>query len=95
LYEAPADESGGEMMESPEDVSAWLRADCQPAEAAEPSQGALNHQTMVSQGLAVLNAAPGDPVTDPSPAQGTTTARQVMDFVIVELCRALVGPPRP
>jgi hypothetical protein len=55
-------------------------------EAAEPSQGALDHPTMASQGLAVLNVTPGDPVTDPSPAQGTTTLRQVMGFVIVELC---------
>jgi hypothetical protein len=38
LNEAPADESGGEMIGGLEDVSALLVADRQPPEAAEPDQ---------------------------------------------------------
>ena len=44
LDEAPADEAGGEMMESLEDVSAAFVPDDETAEAAEPSQGAFETQ---------------------------------------------------
>lgn len=80
------------MVEGFEDVGAALVADGQPPEAAEPSQGALDHPAMPSQALAALDAAPGDPVGDVSPAQGTMTARQIVSFIGVELGWALAGP---
>jgi hypothetical protein len=42
LYEAPADKSGDDMVESLEDVDASLIAEGQAAEAAEPGQGAFD-----------------------------------------------------
>src|SRR3954466_5870038 len=92
LCEAPADESGGEMMESLEDVGASLVADGQSTEAAEPGQSAFDDPAMSSQTLAALDAAPGDAIADPSPAQGTRAARQVIGLIGVELVRALAGP---
>jgi hypothetical protein len=95
LYKVPADESGGEMVESFEDVGASLVADGQPAEAAEPGQGVLYYPAMAPQALAALDAAPCDPVADPSPAQDTTAARQIIGFVGGELGWALARPSRP
>src|SRR4051794_15810273 len=84
--------SGGEMMESLEDVGASLVADRQSTEAAEPGQSAFDDPAMSSQTLAALDAAPGDAIADPSPAQGTRAARQVIGLIGVELVRALAGP---
>ena len=80
------------MVESLEDVGAALVADCQSSEAAEPSQCAFYHPAMASQALAALDATPSDAVADPSLAQRTTTARQVIGFVGVQLVGALAGP---
>jgi hypothetical protein len=80
------------MVESLEDVDASLVADGQPAEAAEPGQGAFDDPAIPSQTLAALNAAPGDAIADPSLAQGTPAARQVIRFVGMELVRTLAGP---
>jgi hypothetical protein len=75
--------------EASQNVGTLLVADCQSAEAAEPSQRAFHHPAMPSQALAALDAAPGDPVTDPSLAQSTTTARQVIGFIGREFTWAL------
>jgi len=79
-------------MESLEDVGASLVADRQSTEAAEPGQSAFDDPAMSSQTLAALDAAPGDAIADPSPAQGTRAARQVIGLIGVELVRALAGP---
>src|SRR4051812_16395777 len=79
------------MMESLEDVGASLAADSQPAEAAEPGQGALHDPAMASQALAALDAAPGNAVAYPPLAQGTTAARLVIGCVGMEFVRALTG----
>jgi hypothetical protein len=79
------------MMESLEDVGASLVADGQPAEAAEPGESAFDDPAMPPQMLTALDAASGDAIADPSLAQGTTAARQVIGFVGVELVRALAG----
>jgi hypothetical protein len=47
---------------------------------------------MPSQTLAALDAAPGDTIADPSPAQGATAARQVIGFIGMELVRTLARP---
>jgi hypothetical protein len=80
------------MVESFEDVGAALVADCQASETAEPGEGALHDPAMASQARAALDAAPSDPIADPPLAQGTMTARQIIGFVGMELCRA---PARP
>jgi hypothetical protein len=92
LYEAPADESGGERVESFEDVGALLVADCQAAEAAEPGQGALDNPAMASHTLAALDAASGDPIADAALAQVAMAARDIIGFVSIEL---VGSPTRP
>ena len=51
-------------MEAGEDVEAPLVADGEAAEAAEPSQGALNHPPVPPELLAALDPALGDPGHD-------------------------------
>lgn len=75
-------------MESVEDVGAPLIADCQPAETAEPSQGTFHDPAMPSQTLAALDAAPGDPWLDSTPAQCPTALREIVAFIGMQLGRS-------
>ena len=79
-------------MESLEDIGASLIADSQPAEAAEPGQGAFDDPAIPSQALAALDTTPGNPIADPSFGQGITAARLVIGFVGMEFVRTLTGP---
>jgi hypothetical protein len=92
LDEAPADETGGEMMESLEDVSAAFVADGEAAEAAEPSQGTLDHPAMPSQALGAVDPAPGDPRLDRAPAQRPSALREIVALIGMELGRSPAWP---
>jgi hypothetical protein len=88
LDEAPADEGGGEMVESLEDVGASLVANGQPAETAEPSQRAFHHPAMASQPLGAVDAAPGNTRLDAASAQRPSAMRKVIALVGMELGRS-------
>ena len=92
LDEAPGDESGGEMVEGLEDVETSLVADDQPAEAAEPGQGAFHDPAMPSQTLRAFDAAPGDPRLDGALAQRPAALREIIALVGMQLGRSPAGP---
>lgn len=80
------------MMEGLEDMSAAFVADGEAAEAAEPSQGTLDHPAMPSQALGAVDAAPGDPRLDRASAQYPSALREIVSLVGMELGRS---PARP
>ena len=88
LDEAAADESGGEMVESLEDVDASLVSDSQSPEAAEPSKRAFDHPAMPAQACRTVDAAPGNTRLDRTPAQRPAALREVVALVGMELGRS-------
>ncbi len=93
----PADEGGGRGEERLVDVGSAFIANGEAAEAAEPSQRALDDPAMPAQTLAAVHPAPRDPSFDPAPAQGFAAAWHVIGFVRMELGGAPAGssPPLP
>ena len=65
------------------DVGPPLVADCQPAELAEPSQGALHDPPVPSQPGAALDAAAGDAGLDAAAGQGPAAAAMIVGLVDV------------
>ena len=74
------------------DVGAALIPDCQPTEAAEPSERALDHPAVPAQTLAGVNPTPGNPILDPARPQRPTTTRRVIGLVGVQFRGALSRP---
>ena len=64
----------------------------EPPGGGQTSLGALHDPAIPSQALAALDAAPSDAIPDPSFVQVLMTARQIIGFVGVKLCRTLAGP---
>lgn len=63
------------------DVDPPLVADCNPAELAEPSQGALDGPPVPSQPSAALDAAAGDAGLDAAAGQGPAAAAMIVGVV--------------
>jgi hypothetical protein len=79
-------------MEGFEDVEALLVADCHPAEAAEPGQGAFYHPAMASQPLGAVDAAPGHTRLDAAPAQRSSAVRYALALTAGVIGGAPRGP---
>ena len=76
------------MVEGFEDVGASLAADCQPPEAAEPSERAFHHPAMPSETFGAVDTAPGNPRLDGAPPQHPSAMREVIALISMELCRS-------
>jgi len=84
LDEAPADETGGEVVEGGEDVGPPLVADGDATEAGEPGERALDHPSVPAQTLAAFDTAPGDAWNDRPPAQRASAVGEVIALVGVQ-----------
>jgi len=83
LDEAPADETGGDVVEGGEDVGAPFVTDGDAAEAGEPGERTLDHPSVSAEAFAAFYAAPGNPRNDRPPAAG-----EVIALVGVQLGRS-------
>ena len=84
-----------QLHEPDQDVGPPLIADLEASIAHQPGQRPLHHIPMPAESLARLDATPGDPWRDPTPAQRPPAARVVLALVQMQLDRALAGPPGP
>ena len=70
-------------------IETSLVSNGQPAEAVEPSEGALHHPSVTPQLLTALDAPPGDTRYDASLAKSHTVGLRVIPLVSVHLVRSL------
>ena len=75
------------MVESLKDAHTSLVANGQPAETAEPGQGAFNDPAVPSQSLGAVDPAPGDPRLNGAPAQRPAAMREIVALISMQFGR--------